>query len=70
MSDSFLLSRVLLQFGEPSGVIIANLSAATITPDGSLWVGSDEFAALERLQQLDNYIYGNQQAFDVGGFIG
>ncbi len=69
MSDSFLLSRVLLQFGEPSGVIIANLSAATITPDGSLWVGSDEFAALERLQQLDNYIYGNHQAFDVGDFI-
>ncbi len=69
MADSFLLSRVLLQFGENSEDVIADLSAATMTPDGSLWLGSDECNAVERLQPLENYVYGNHQAFPIGDFV-
>ena len=69
MAESFLLSRVLLQFGKDSEHIIADLSAAVMTPDGSLWVGSDECMAVERLQPLDNCVYGNHQAFNIGDFV-
>ena len=69
MHDSFLLSRVLLQFGEDAMDIIADLSAAAMTPDGSLWVGSDECLAVERLQPLESCVYGNHQAFQIGDFV-
>ncbi|MEO0348916.1 MAG: DUF3616 domain-containing protein [Cyanobacteria bacterium P01_A01_bin.15] len=69
MRDSFLLSRVLLQFGEDAATVIADLSAAAMTPDGSLWVGSDECIAVERLQQVESCVYGNHQAFQIGDFV-
>ena len=69
MAESFLLSRVLLQFGENSQDVIADLSAAAMTPDGSLWVGSDEFTAVERLQPIENCVYGNHQVFEIGNFV-
>lgn len=69
MNDSFLLSRVLLQFGENAADVIADLSAATMTPDGSLWLGSDECNAIERLQPLESCVYGQHQAFPVADFV-
>ncbi|EKV01678.1 Protein of unknown function (DUF3616) [Leptolyngbya sp. PCC 7375] len=69
MADSFLLSRVLLQFGEQAENVIADLSAVAMTPDGSLWVGSDECVAVERLQRLESCVYGDHQAFQIGDFV-
>jgi len=43
MPESFLLSRVLIRFnGKADEPLGQDLSAAAFTPDGSLWVGSDE----------------------------
>lgn len=69
MADSFLLSRVLLKFGENAADIIADLSAVAMTPDGSLWVGSDECNTLERLQRLDSCVYGDHQTFPIADFV-
>ncbi|MEM9977056.1 MAG: DUF3616 domain-containing protein, partial [Cyanobacteria bacterium P01_D01_bin.2] len=69
MRDSFLLSRVLLQFGEDATDVIADLSAVAMTPDGSLWLGSDECIAVERLQPVESCVYGNHQAFQIGDFV-
>lgn len=49
MPESFLLSRVLLQFENGSEDLLQELSAIARTPDGSLWVGSDELITIERL---------------------
>ncbi|MEO0457879.1 MAG: DUF3616 domain-containing protein, partial [Cyanobacteria bacterium P01_A01_bin.114] len=69
MPNSFLLSRVLLKFDSDAEDLIGELSAATMTPDGSLWVGSDEFIAIERLRRLDTCMYGDHQQFRVGDFV-
>ncbi|MEM8807574.1 MAG: DUF3616 domain-containing protein, partial [Cyanobacteria bacterium P01_G01_bin.38] len=61
MLNSFLLSRVLLKFGSDAEDLLAQLSAIVRTPDGSLWVGSDEYLTIERLQPLDTCVYGNHQ---------
>lgn len=68
--DAFLLSRALLQFNQK---IIAdlhgNLSAATVTPDGSLWLASDELQTIERLTQVAPAVFGNHQSFAVSDFV-
>ena len=69
MTHSFLLNRVLLQFSDPDPKLAGNLSAVTTTPDGSLWLGSDEFISIERLQATDHCIYGQHQAVPVSDFI-
>ena len=69
MPESFLLSRVLLRFDNPSDDLISDLSAAALTPDGSLWVGSDELIAVERLSPVEPYIYANHQKFMIGDFV-
>jgi len=47
MPESFLLSRVLIRFnGKADEPLGQDLSAAAFTPDGSLWVGSDETRTL------------------------
>ncbi|MEO1354045.1 MAG: DUF3616 domain-containing protein [Cyanobacteria bacterium J06635_15] len=69
MLNSFLLSRVLLKFESDAEALIAQLSAIVRTPDGSLWVGSDEYLTIERLQPLDTCIYGNHQVFHVDDFV-
>ncbi|WP_319420627.1 hypothetical protein [Pleurocapsa sp. FMAR1] len=38
----FLFSRILLKFEANSSDIISDISAAAFTPDGKLWIGSDE----------------------------
>ncbi|MGB3240747.1 MAG: DUF3616 domain-containing protein [Geitlerinemataceae cyanobacterium] len=69
MSAAFLLSRIVLRFNNPSQDLRGELSAATLAPDGSLWVGSDEFLTVERLSPVEPGIYGNHQAFPVADFI-
>lgn len=69
MSGYFLLSRLLLHFDGASENLLSDLSAITLTPDGSLWVGSDELLSLERLSPIEPYIYGNHQQFPIADFI-
>jgi len=69
MSTPFLLSRVLLRFNSKSEDLRGELSSAAVTPDGSLWVGSDEFLSVERLSLVEPYIFGEHQSFFVGDFV-
>ncbi|MCT7964329.1 DUF3616 domain-containing protein [Laspinema sp. D1] len=69
MSHAFLLSRILLKFDPETQERVGDLSAVTFTPDGSLWVGSDELLTLERLSLIEPYVYGNHEPFEIGEFI-
>lgn len=69
MPKDFLLSRVLLRFNRKSNDILEQLSAVTLTPDGSLWLGSDELTTIERLSPIDPYIFGKHKSFHLGDFI-
>jgi hypothetical protein len=69
MSSPFLLSRVLLQFDSNSSDIVNDLSATAITPDGYLWVGSDEGRALERLTPIEPFVFGEHKQFHMGDFF-
>ncbi|HBE59860.1 MAG TPA: DUF3616 domain-containing protein [Cyanobacteria bacterium UBA11366] len=69
MPNPFLLSRVLLQFKDKSDDLINELSAATFTPDGSLWLGSDEALTIERLSPIEPCIFGKHESFFLGDFI-
>ena len=65
----FLLSRILLNFEEKASDVIGDISAAAFSPDGSLWVGSDEMIGVERLSPLDSNSYGKHKRFLLQDFI-
>ncbi|MGB3403605.1 MAG: DUF3616 domain-containing protein [Microcoleaceae cyanobacterium] len=65
MSAGFLLTRVLLKFEDLKEGLIADLSAATMTPDGTLWLGSDELLGIERLSLQESCIFGDHQHFSL-----
>lgn len=68
--NAFLLSRALLQFNKDTiNDLHGNLSAAVVTPDGSLWLASDELQTIERLTQVAPCIFGEHQAFPVADFV-
>lgn len=69
MPNGFLLSRALLNFQSDSEDLLAELSAVSRTPDGSLWLGSDEFITLERLTPMGDGVYGNHKTFHLKDFI-
>jgi hypothetical protein len=77
MSDPFLLNRVLLQFGQQAEELLNNLSAIQRTPDGSLWLGSDELSLMDteecntvdRLSQQTPGVFGDHALFRVRDFI-
>lgn len=69
MSNPFLLSRVLLQFNSSDEDLINELSAATFTPDGSLWLGADEGINVERLSLIEPCVFGNHQSYCLADFI-
>ena len=69
MADGFLLSRALLKFQTDDEDLLAELSAVARTPDGHLWVGSDEFVTLERLTPMGDGVYGNHKTFHLTEFI-
>jgi hypothetical protein len=52
MPESFLLGRLLLQFNSEAADIITDLSAVALTPEGHLWLGSDETTSIERLSPV------------------
>ncbi|MEM8640777.1 MAG: DUF3616 domain-containing protein [Cyanobacteria bacterium P01_G01_bin.54] len=69
MSNAFLLSRVRLQFENSHPDLVQQLSAIAFSPDGHLWVGSDEFLTLERLSPLGTNLYGQHQTFHLADFF-
>jgi Protein of unknown function (DUF3616) len=69
MKMPFLLSRVLLKFGHAEADLCQQLSAATITPDGCLWISSDELRTIERLTPKSPVYYGKHQSFDLGDYV-
>jgi hypothetical protein len=69
MPAGFLLSRVLLRFEPTSEDLLGDLSAVALTPDGSLWVGSDEFTTLERLVPVAPYVYGDHRTYALDEFV-
>ena len=69
MPESFLLTRVLLRFDSEAGHLSGDLSAVVLTPDGSLWVGSDEALTVERLSPVAPNIYGNHHSFAIEEFV-
>lgn len=72
-NGAFLLSRILLQFSDSSEElheeIIGELSAAAFTPEGSLWVASDEGIGLERLSPIGAAAFGHHQRFPLQNYI-
>ncbi|MCU0544185.1 MAG: DUF3616 domain-containing protein [Oscillatoriaceae cyanobacterium Prado104] len=69
MSESFLLGRLLLQFNSEAADIIADLSAVALTPDGNLWLGSDETTSIERLSPVAPHVFGKHQRFAIADFL-
>ncbi|MEG4148160.1 DUF3616 domain-containing protein [Microcoleus sp. Pol12B5] len=69
MPESFLLGRLLLQFNSEVADIITDLSAVALTPDGHLWLGSDETTSIERLSLVAPHIFGEHQRFAIADFI-
>ncbi|MEG3867602.1 DUF3616 domain-containing protein [Microcoleus sp. MON2_D6] len=69
MPESFLLGRLLLQFTSEAADIITDLSAVALTPDGHLWLGSDETTSIERLSPVAPHIFGEHQKFAIADFI-
>jgi hypothetical protein len=69
MPNGFLLSRALLTFQSDSEDLLAQLSAVARTPDGHLWLGSDEFITLERLTPMGDGVYGHHKTFHLKDVI-
>lgn len=69
MAKPFLLTRVLLRFEEKNPDLLGELSAAALTPDGSLWVGSDEFLTVERLSPIEPCVFAGHTPFSIGDFV-
>jgi hypothetical protein len=65
----FLLTRVLLDFEAEREEIISDISAAAFSPDGSLWVGSDEMIGVEKLSPVGCHSYGKHQRFLLQNYI-
>ena len=65
----FLLSRILLTFAARADDIISDISAAAFSPDGYLWVGSDEMIGVERLEPTSDRSYGKHQRFLLSDYI-
>lgn len=67
--EAFLLTRILLNFEDKAEDIICDVSAAAFTPDGNLWVGSDEMIGIERLSPVGRYSYVNHQRFLLQDYV-
>jgi hypothetical protein len=69
MPQSFLLSRVLLCFANKSDELLNHLSAVALTPEGNLWVGSDELLTVERLSPVAPFTFGEHKSFSVREYV-
>ncbi len=82
MKHAFLLHRISLNFNphcrdttaqrcdpETYADMQQNLSAAFLTPDQQLWLGSDEACTLECLTLSDRFAFGNHQHLHLSQFL-
>jgi hypothetical protein len=67
--EAFLLSRALLQLGDNDSDVRGDLSAAATTPDGTLWLASDELQSIERLTQRAPYVFSEHQSVQIRDFL-
>jgi hypothetical protein len=58
-----------LNFSKADDALRGELSAVAITPDGSLWVGSDEKQTLERLSPAKPCVYGEHRSLPLKEYI-
>lgn len=65
----FLLCRILLNFESKAKEVIGDISAAAFSPDGDLWVGSDEMIGVERLSPISDRSYGKHQRFLLKDYV-
>ncbi len=75
MAQAFLLGRMLLRFGEgvDAESLVGDLSAATLGPDGALWVASDELSGgritLSRLSPDTLGVFGAHRQFRLQDYV-
>jgi hypothetical protein len=75
MAQAFLLGRILLRFGEGADAesLVGELSAATLGPDGALWVASDELSGgrntLSRLSPEGPGVFGAHRQFRLQDYV-
>lgn len=72
MNRLFLLSRIVLSYNgedESTAKSIRNLSAVAFTPDGTLWLGSDEFTSIDRLTAEKPHHYSGRVGFDLANIL-
>lgn len=51
-------------YSDPNKLVTEQLSAVVFTKNGKyLWLGADEEVAIERLEKIDDGVYGNHQRF-------
>lgn len=65
----FLLSRILLNFEAKADEVVKDISSGAFSPDGNLWLGSDEMIGVERLSLIGNNNYGNHQRFLIKDYV-
>jgi hypothetical protein len=58
-----------LNFSKADDALRGELSAVAITPDGSLWVGSDETQNIERLSLAKSCVYGQHRSLPLKEYI-
>lgn len=67
------VERRLLRFDKQAEVVRADLSAIAHTPEGHLWIGSDELTTIDRLSPTlcngASSEYGDHQQYSVGDYI-
>lgn len=77
MTAPFLLRQVRLCLQSEAGALPDDLSAVALTPDGSLWLGSDELSVvgdkklntIDRLSLIEPDVFGDHQPFALRDFI-
>ena len=67
--DGYLLGRVVLHFSEDGDDLVGELSAATFSPDGALWLGADELCSVERLEPLSQNVYGHHESVPLADLV-
>ncbi len=69
LSECVLNNQVLLNFSHNAAAVRVDISAITRTPDGYLWVASDEVMTIERLSETAPGEYGDHQQYAVADYV-
>lgn len=67
--ERVLLGYVLLKFVKQASIVRSDLSAVVHTPEGHLWLGSDELTTIDRLLPTAPNEYGDHQQYQVGDYV-